>query len=111
MFIVGKLAFRMRSNVRNMFLVTIVLTLSLCGFSLIPILAEFSKEYMEQRMVFDVNIPFNYDNIERQEDIPDIDYQFAKEILEENDLSVKDECILEEYFVWEKIFLGLQEEK
>lgn len=106
MFIVGKLAFRMRSNVRNMFLVTIVLTLSLCGFSLIPILAEFSKEYMEQRMVFDVNIPFNYDNIERQEDIPDIDYQFAKEILEENDLSVKDECILEEYFVWEKDFSG-----
>lgn len=104
MFVVGKLAFRMRSNVRNMLLVTVVLTLSLCGFSLIPILSEFSKEYMEQRMVFDINIPFNYDNIDRQEDIPDIDYQFVEKILKENDISIKDQCNLEEYFVWEKDF-------
>lgn len=111
MLVVEKLAFRMKSNVRNMFLVTIVLTLSLCGFSLIPILAEFSKEYMEQRMVYDVNIPFNYDNIERKEDIPNVDYQFTKNILKKNNLSVKDECILEEYFIWEKDFSGPSERK
>lgn len=104
--ILGKLAFRMKSNVRNMLLITVVLTLSLCGFSLIPILAEFSNEYMEQRMVFDVNIPFNYDKIEEQNDIPDIDYSFVHDIFEKNHIAIRSECVLEEYFIWDDDFTG-----
>ena len=105
-FIIGKLSHRMRSITRNMLLITIVLTLSLCGFSLIPLMAEFSKEYMEHRMVFEVNIPFNYNNIEEMNDIPNVNYDFVKEILLENDIEIENECELEEYFIWDSDFSG-----
>lgn len=106
LFVFGRLSYRLKSVTGNMFLVTLVLTLSLCGFSLIPLMAEFSKEYMEHRMVYDINIPFNYDNIEVLEDIPKVDYDFVKAILSENEIEIENECVLEQYFVWETDFSG-----
>lgn len=104
--IIGKLSHRMKSNTKNMLIITIVLTLSLCGFSLIPLMAEFSNEYMEHRMIYDINIPFNYDNIEEITDIPDVDYTFVKSLFEEKRIEIENECILKEYFVWNTDFSG-----
>lgn len=104
--VIGKLSHRMKSVTRNMLLVSIVLTLALCGFSLIPLMAEFSNEYMEHRMVFDINVPFNYDNIEDIHDIPDIDYGFVRNILMKANIEIENECELEEYFIWDSDFSG-----
>lgn len=107
--VIGKLSHRMKSVTKNMLLISIVLTLSLCGFSLIPLMAEFSNEYMEHRMVFDINIPFNYDNIENIHDIPDIDYGFLRNILMKANIEIENECELKEYFIWDSDFSGPSE--
>lgn len=107
--VIGKVSHRMKSITRNMLLITIVLTLSLCGFSLIPLMAEFSNEYMEHRMVFDINVPFNYDNIENMDDIPHIDYQFVRDILTKAAVEIENECELEQYFIWDTDFAGPSE--
>lgn len=104
--VIGKLSHRMKSVTRNMLLISVVLTLSLCGFSLIPLMAEFSNEYMEHRMVFDINVPFNYDNIEDIHDIPNIDYGFVRNILMKANIEIENECELEEYFIWDSDFSG-----
>ncbi|ONI45311.1 hypothetical protein AN641_00555 [Candidatus Epulonipiscioides gigas] len=106
LFVFGRLSYRLKTITGNMFLIILVLTISLCGFALSPLLTETSKAYMEQRMVYDINIFSNYSRIENIEDIPNESYDFVQEFLKEHQIDIEMDCVLEQYFVWESDFAG-----
>lgn len=109
--IASELLYRLKSNSKNMLVTAIVLTMSLCGFTVAPLLAEFSEQYMEHRMVYDINIPFYYDNIEYVDDIPNIDYTFVDNIFNKYNIEILDKAVVEQYFVWDTDFKAPSERK
>lgn len=102
--LLGNLFQKVSSTTKVLSISTLAITISLVAFAILPIAAEISMGYLDYRMPYDVMINNTYRYIDKLEDIPQIDYSFAKDILEEYDIVVTEEVSQESYFVWERDF-------
>ena len=63
-------------------------------------LAEITTGYLDYRMPYDVMIYNTYMYIDEIDDIPQIDFSFVGEILQEHGIIVSEDVSQRSYFVW-----------
>lgn len=101
---INNLYFRLSSNAKVVASATIVITISIVGFIIGPILASISEGFLEYRMPYDLMIYNQYRFIDELEDIPNIDYTFVEDILKKYDINISDINQQESYFVHKSDF-------
>ncbi|MEW9094306.1 MAG: ABC transporter permease [Clostridiaceae bacterium] len=92
---------KISSNAKVMATVIIAIVISVAGFMLAPVLAEVSEGYLDYRVPYDIIINNQYNYIDKIEDIPEIDYSFMDDILQDNDIEIEENCQMEGYFIWD----------
>lgn len=102
--LLGNLFQKISSAARILSASTLAITIALVAFVILPVLAEITMGYLDYRMPYDVMINNTYSYIDRMDDIPEIDFSFVKEILQEHDIAVSEEVSQRSYFVWERDF-------
>lgn len=102
--LLGNLFQKVSSSAKVLSICTLSITVSCVAFVIFPTLAEISSGYLSYRMPYSIMIDNNYQYIDEMEDIPQIDYSFADEILQKHGVTVKAEVTQESYFVRESDF-------
>lgn len=92
---------KISSNAKVMTTVTIAIVIAVAGFMLAPVLADISEGYLDYRVPYDIIINNQYNYIDKIEDIPEIDYSFIDDILQEHDIEIEKSCQMEGYFIWD----------
>lgn len=105
---ISNLYARSSSNVKVIASATIAIAISILGFVIAPVLSDISEGFLEYRMPYDLMINNSYRYIDKQEDIPYIDYSFVSDILKEHGIEEREICQQEAYFVWEKSFENVE---
>lgn len=100
----GNLFQRVSSTAKILSISTLAITISFVAFAVMPMLSEIAMGYLEYRMPYDVMIYNNYRYIARIEDIPQIDFSFVGEILQEHGVQTAQEISQRSYFIWEEDF-------
>lgn len=102
--ILGNLFQKVSSTAKVLSISTLAITIALVAFVLLPMLAEITTGYLDYRMPYDVMIYNTYMYIDKMEDIPEIDFSFAGDILQEHGITVSEDVSQHSYFVWERDF-------
>lgn len=101
---INNLYSRLSSNAKVVASATIVITISIVGFIIAPILASITEGFLEYRMPYDLMIYNQYRYIDEIDDIPKIDYTFVDDILEKYDINISDTIQQESYFLHKSDF-------
>ena len=102
--LLGNLFQKVSSTSKILSISTLAITISLVAFVILPMLAEITTGYLEYRMPYDVMIYNTYMYIDEIDDIPQIDFSFAGEILQKHGITVSEDVSQRSYFVWERDF-------
>ena len=102
--LLGNLFQKVSSSAKVLSVCTLAITVSCVAFVIFPTLAEISSGYLSYRMPYSIMIDNNYQYIDEIEDIPQIDYGFADEILQKHGVTVNAQVTQESYFVRESDF-------
>ncbi len=102
--LLGNLFRKVSSTARILSISTLAITVSLVAFVILPMLAEIGAGYLDYRMPYDIMIYNTYMYIDEMEDIPEIDFSFIGDILQEHGVAVSEEVSQRSYFVWERDF-------
>lgn len=102
--LLGNLFHKVSSTARILSISTLAITIALVAFAILPMLAEITTGYLDYRMPYDVMIYNTYMYIDEIDDIPQIDFSFVNEILQEHDIIVSKDMSQRSYFVWESDF-------
>lgn len=102
--LLGNLIQNVSSTAKILSISTLAITIALVAFVILPMLAEISTGYLDYRMPYDVMIYNTYMYIDEIDDIPQIDFSFVNEILQEHDITVSEDVSQRSYFVWERDF-------
>ncbi len=102
--LLGNLFHKVSSTAKVLSISTLAITISLVAFVILPMLAEITTGYLDYRMPYDVMIYNTYMYIDKIDDIPQIDFSFVSEILQENDVIVSEDVSQRSYFVWSRDF-------
>lgn len=100
----GNLFQKVSSTAKVLSISTLAITIALVAFVLFPMLAEITTGYLDYRMPYDVMIYNTYMYIDKMEDIPEIDFSFVGDILQEHGITVSEDVSQRSYFVWERDF-------
>ena len=100
----GNLFQKVASTAKVLSISTLAITIALVAFVLLPMLAEITTGYLDYRMPYDVMIYNTYMYIDKMEDIPEIDFSFVGDILQEHGITVSEDVSQRSYFVWEHDF-------
>ena len=100
----GNLFQKISSTAKILSISTLAITISLVAFVILPMLAEITTGYLDYRMPYDVMIYNTYMYIDEMDDIPQIDFSFVREILQEHGITVSEDVSQRSYFVWESDF-------
>ncbi len=102
--LLGNLFQKVYSTAKILSISTLAITISLVAFVILPILAEISTGFLDYRMPYDLMIYNTYRYIDTIEDIPNIDYAFVRDILEEHHVTVSEDISQRSYFIWARDF-------
>lgn len=102
--LLGNLFQKVSSTTKILSISTLAITISLVAFVILPVLAEISTGYLDYRMPYDVMIYNTYMYIDEMDDIPQIDFSFVGEILQEHGITVSEDVSQRSYFVWDSNF-------
>ncbi len=102
--LLGNLFQKVSSTAKILSVSTLAITISLAAFVILPMLAEITTGYLEYRMPYDVMIYNTYRYIDEMDDIPEIDFSFAEDIMEEHGVVLSKAVSQKSYFVWERDF-------
>lgn len=102
--LLGNLFQKVSATARILSISTLAITVSLVAFVILPMLAEIGVGYLDYRMPYDIMIYNTYMYIDEMEDIPEIDFSFIGDILQEHGITVSEEVSQKSYFVWERDF-------
>jgi len=102
--LLGNLFQKVSSTARILSISTLAITIALVAFVLLPMLSEITTGYLDYRMPYDVMIYNTYMYIDKMEDIPEIDFSFVGDILQEHGITVSEDVSQRSYFVWERDF-------
>lgn len=102
--LLGNLFQKVSSTARILSVSTLAITVSLVAFVILPMLAEITTGYLDYRMPYDIMIYNTYRYIDEMDDIPEIDFSFIGDILQNYDVTVSEEVSQKSYFVWERDF-------
>ena len=102
--LLGNLFQKVTSTAKILSISTLAITIALVAFVILPMLAEITTGYLDYRMPYDVMIYNTYMYIDEIDDIPQIDFSFVNEILQEHDITVSEDVSQCSYFVWERDF-------
>lgn len=102
--LLGNLFQKVSSTAKVLSISTLAITIALVAFVILPMLAEITTGYLDYRMPYDVMIYNTYMYIDEIDDIPQIDFSFVNEILQEHDITVSEDVSQRSYFVWESDF-------
>ena len=102
--LLGNLFQKVSSTTKILSISTLAITISLVAFVILPMLAEITTGYLDYRMPYDVMIYNTYMYIDEIDDIPQIDFSFVGEILQEHGITVSEDVSQRSYFVWERDF-------
>ena len=102
--LLGNLFQKVTSTAKILSISTLAITIALVAFVILPMLAEITTGYLDYRMPYDVMIYNTYMYIDEVDDIPQIDFSFVNEILQEHDITVSEDVSQRSYFVWERDF-------
>ncbi|MDE7224399.1 MAG: ABC transporter permease, partial [Acetatifactor sp.] len=102
--LLGNLFQKVSSTARILSISTLAITISLVAFVILPMLAEIGAGYLDYRMPYDIMIYNTYRYIDEMDDIPEIDFSFIGDILQEHGVTVSKEVSQKSYFVWERDF-------
>ena len=102
--LLGNLFQKVTSTAKILSISTLAITIALVAFVILPMLAEITTGYLDYRMPYDVMIYNTYMYIDEVDDIPQIDFSFVNEILQEHDITVSEYVSQRSYFVWERDF-------
>lgn len=102
--LLGNLFQKVSSTTKILSISTLAITISLVAFVILPMLAEITTGYLDYRMPYDVMIYNTYMYIDEIDDIPQIDFSFVGEILQEHGIIVSEDVSQRSYFVWERDF-------
>ncbi len=102
--LLGNLFQKVTSTAKILSISTLAITIALVAFVILPMLAEITTGYLDYRMPYDVMIYNTYMYIDEIDDIPQIDFSFVNEILQEHDITVSEDVSQRSYFVWERDF-------
>ena len=102
--LLGNLFQKVSSTAKILSVSTLAITISLVAFVILPMLAEIGVGYLDYRMPYDIMICNTYWYIDEMEDIPEIDFSFVEEILQEQGIAVSQQISQKSYFVWERDF-------
>lgn len=97
LFLFGQLLSKLKTNTKSMTLISLTLTISLGLFLTNSILIEWALGYLEQRTVYDIQIASSYENVIKERDLPNDNYDFVTTYLKENKISIKDDCLFSLY--------------
>lgn len=102
--LLGNLFQKVSSTAKILSISTLAITIALVAFVILPMLAEITTGYLDYRMPYDVMIYNTYMYIDKIEDIPEIDFSFVDDILQEHNITVSEDISQRSYFVWESDF-------
>lgn len=102
--LLGNLFQKVSATAKILSISTLAITVSLVAFVILPILAEIGVGYLDYRMPYDIMIYNTYMYIDEMDDIPEIDFSFIGDILQEHGITVSEEVSQKSYFVWERDF-------
>lgn len=102
--LLGNLFQKVSSTAKILSISTLAITIALVAFVILPMLAEITTGYLAYRMPYDVMIYNTYMYIDKMEDIPEIDFSFVGNILQEHNITVSEDVSQRSYFVWESDF-------
>ena len=102
--LLGNLFQKVSSTAKILSISTLAITIALVAFVLLPMLAEITTGYLDYRMPYDVMVYNTYMYIDKIDDIPQIDFSFVDEILQEHGIAVSEDVSQRSYFVWERDF-------
>ena len=102
--LLGNLFQKVSSTAKILSISTLAITIALVAFVILPMLAEITTGYLAYRMPYDVMIYNTYMYIDKMEDIPEIDFSFVDDILQEHNITVSEDVSQRSYFVWESDF-------
>lgn len=102
--LLGNLFQKVSSTAKILSISTLAITIALVAFVTLPMLAEITTGYLEYRMPYDVMIYNTYMYIDEIDDIPQIDFSFVGEILQEHGITISEDVSQRSYFVWERDF-------
>ena len=102
--LLGNLFQKVLSTARILSISTLAITVSLVAFVILPMLAEIGAGYLDYRMPYDIMIYNTYMYIDEMEDIPEINFSFIGDILQEHGIAVSEKVSQRSYFVWERDF-------
>lgn len=102
--LLGNLFQKVSSTAKILSVSTLAITIALVAFVILPMLAEITTGYLDYRMPYDVMIYNTYMYIDKMEDIPEIDFSFVDDILQEHNITVSEDVSQRSYFVWESDF-------
>lgn len=102
--LLGNLFQKVSSTAKILSISTLAITIALVAFVILPMLAEITTGYLDYRMPYDVMIYNTYMYIDKMEDIPEIDFSFVDDILQEHNITVSEDVSQRSYFVWESDF-------
>ena len=102
--LLGNLFRKVSSTAKILSISTLAITAALVAFVILPMLAEITTGYLDYRMPYDIMIYNTYRYIDEMDDIPEIDFSFAGDILKEHGIVLSEEVSQKSYFVWESDF-------
>lgn len=111
LFLLGDLLSKMNSNSIAMANVTLCLLASMLLFIMTPIISEWSRGYLDYRMVSDIRIDTSYNYTEDIEDVPKLDYAEVYNYINKSEFGVENYCELELYFINEEDFYKREKNK
>lgn len=100
----GNLFQKVSSTAKILSISTLAITIALVAFVILPMLAEITTGFLDYRMPYDVMIYNTYMYIDKMDDIPQIDFSFVGDILQEHGITVSEDVSQRSYFVWERDF-------
>lgn len=97
LFFYGQILSRLKTSTKSMTLISLTLTFSIALFLVTPALVEWALGYLDSRSVFDVTIFTSYSRVSEESMLPDDDYTFVTDYLEEQGVVTREACLFSTY--------------
>ncbi|MBH1939310.1 ABC transporter permease [Mobilitalea sibirica] len=105
LFIVGQINARLTSNTRTMSILAGTILLAITTFIVDPILSGWAMGYLKERAVYDIQIATEGNSKTTLNTLPDGDFTYVEETLEEMGIVLKDSLKVEFYYLNDKEFV------
>lgn len=97
LFFFGQIISKLNSTTKTMTLICLTLVLSIFLFVAAPALVGWSAGYLEVRSLYDVQISTQYNDVDKESDLPTGNYELVSDFLTENEIRTKYDLIYNLY--------------